>query len=140
VKIAQWSKDGHCFHCDKFFMNGHKLVCKQLFSIEVVDDEDTREMLVDAADPTISIHALTGIHPRSGKTMQLFILVNGVQLMTLLDSGLTHNLVDLEAARASASSLADAPAFTSQLQMVTASTARGVAVAWPCPSPMNNSS
>jgi hypothetical protein len=28
VKVAQCHKDGQCFHCDEFFMNGHKQVCK----------------------------------------------------------------------------------------------------------------
>jgi hypothetical protein len=97
VEIAQRHKDGQCFHCDNFFTNEHKLVCKQLFSIEVVDDEDTRETPADAADPTISIHALTGISPCSNRTMQLFVLINWAQLTTLLDSRSTHNFLDLEA-------------------------------------------
>jgi hypothetical protein len=69
-----------------------------LFIIKVVDDKATKESPVEGADLTISIHALMGIRPRSGKTMQLFVLVNGVWLLALLDSGSTHNFLDLEAA------------------------------------------
>jgi hypothetical protein len=28
AKIAQRRKDGKCYHCDEFFTNGHKAVCK----------------------------------------------------------------------------------------------------------------
>jgi hypothetical protein len=95
--VAQRRKDGQCFHCDEPYANGHKLVCKQLFSIEVLND-DTSAPTDDTTDPTISIHTLTGIRPRSGKTMQLPIAINRVRLTALLDYGSTHNFVDLEAA------------------------------------------
>jgi hypothetical protein len=39
-----------------------------------------------------------GIHPRSGKTMQLLLVANGVQLRALLHSSSTHNFVDSAAA------------------------------------------
>jgi hypothetical protein len=28
AEVAQCRKDGQCFHCNDFFMNGHKVVCK----------------------------------------------------------------------------------------------------------------
>jgi hypothetical protein len=59
AEIAQRHTDNKCFHCDELFTNGHKLICKQHFSIEVVDaDADTA---TEGAEPTISIHAVTGI-------------------------------------------------------------------------------
>jgi hypothetical protein len=79
-------------------MQGHKQVCKQLFSIEVLDDDDDPAPPIDTTDLTISIHTLTGIWSRSGKTMQLHVDVNGVRLLTLLNSGSTHNFIDLDAA------------------------------------------
>jgi hypothetical protein len=45
-------------------------------------------------DPTISLHALTGIRPCSGQTMQVSVIINGCSLVVLLDSGSTHNFVD----------------------------------------------
>jgi hypothetical protein len=73
-----------CFRCDEFFTNGHKAVYKQLFSIEVVD-EDTDESTPDAAEPTISIHALAGIQPCAGHTMKIVVDINGARLLALLD-------------------------------------------------------
>jgi hypothetical protein len=72
-------------------MQGHKKQCKQLFVIEVVVDDTDGEPPADGAEPTISLHALAGIQPRFGRTMQVYVLVNGARLRALLDSGSTHN-------------------------------------------------
>jgi hypothetical protein len=114
AEVVQRRMDGQCFHYEDFFTHGHKLVCKQLFCIKVVDGADSVASPADATDsaappadttdPTISIHMLKVIHLRSRKTMQLFIVVNGAHLTALLDFGSTHNgarltvvNVDLEA-------------------------------------------
>jgi hypothetical protein len=53
----------------------------------------------EAADtPMISIHTITGIGPRAGRTMQLYAVINGARITAVLDSGSTHNFVDLETA------------------------------------------
>jgi hypothetical protein len=96
AEITERRKDGCCFHCDELFTNGHKLVCKQLFIIELIhDDESPGDN--DGADPTISIHVLTGIVPRSSRTMKVTVLINEVALMALLDFGSTNNFVDMDA-------------------------------------------
>jgi hypothetical protein len=70
-------------------------VCKRLFLIELLDNDDMEEL------PTISLHVITGIQPRSGRTMQVLVIINGAHLSALLDSGSTHNFVDsTSAARA----------------------------------------
>jgi hypothetical protein len=63
-----------------------------------LDEDDDQMPPIDPTDPTISIHALTSIRQRSGKTMQLHVDINGACLLTLLDSSSTHNFVNLEAA------------------------------------------
>jgi hypothetical protein len=94
AEVPQHLKDGQCFHCDAFFTNGHKQVCKQLFCIEVIEDNDAP---TDATDTSvISIHALTGIRPRMGRTMQLYVVINGARITTFLASGSTHNFMDLD--------------------------------------------
>jgi hypothetical protein len=79
-------------------VQGHKKHCKQLFVIKVVAEEDVDEQDTDSVEPTISLHALIGIHPRSGHTMQVYILINGTKLRALLDFGSTHNFIDSKAA------------------------------------------
>jgi hypothetical protein len=71
-------------------------VSKQLFTIELIDNDEPLTV-GEAFDPTISIHALMGIEPRSGRTMKTTIIINTVSLMALLDSGSTHNFVDTAA-------------------------------------------
>jgi hypothetical protein len=80
AEIAQRRKDGKCFCCDEPYVQGHKKHCKQLFVIEVVAEEDRDEQDTNGAEPTISLHALTNIQPRSGHTMQVYILINGAKL------------------------------------------------------------
>jgi hypothetical protein len=60
--------------------------------------DDTEDLTPDSTEPTISIHALTGIQSRHCRTMQLRVDINGACLLALLDSGSTHNFVDIEAA------------------------------------------
>jgi hypothetical protein len=62
-------------------------------------------------DPTISIHALTGIQPRSVKTMQVYVDINSTRLRALIDSGLRHNFIDLEAAARAGIALHDHPSL-----------------------------
>jgi hypothetical protein len=61
--------------------------------IEVIE-EDAVALADNAGDPTISLHALTGIQPRTGHTMQIIVNVNGARHVALLNSGSTHNFID----------------------------------------------
>jgi hypothetical protein len=65
--------------------------------IEVIE-EDTVAPADNAGDPTISLHALTGIQPRKGHTMQIIVNVDGARHVALLNSGSTHNFIDEQAA------------------------------------------
>jgi hypothetical protein len=93
AEIADHRIKGLCFRCDEKFVPGHREECKRLFIIEVLIDDDTPPPPADG-DPTISIHALTGIQPRTSKTMQVQMFVG----TTLLNSGSTHNFIDVAAA------------------------------------------
>jgi hypothetical protein len=90
-------ENGQCFHCHEHFTNGHKLVCKQLFCIDLVEEHSDAEFIGDTTDPMISMHALMGIQPRSSKTMQVYVDINSTRLCALIDSGSMHNFVDIEA-------------------------------------------
>jgi hypothetical protein len=89
---------GKCFHCDELFIHGHKEHCKRLFSIEAVFDEECVSDPSNGGKPTISIHALTGIQPRTGRTMHVHMHIAGTLLITLLNMGSTHNFIDTDAA------------------------------------------
>jgi hypothetical protein len=75
----------------------------------VLGDDDETDPSPQDTEPTISIAALTGIHPRKGRTMQVFVTIHGAVLRALLDFGSAHNFVDSEAA-ARAGIVFDTPA------------------------------
>jgi hypothetical protein len=64
-----------------------------LFVIEVVDDNNDEGLSPLEGEPTISIHALTGIQPRAARTIMIVVVINGTRLLALLDSGPTHNFI-----------------------------------------------
>nr|CCI55439.1 PH01B031C15.22 [Phyllostachys edulis] len=84
---------GLCYNYNEKFHPGHQKLCKHIFSLQVEpDSEDEEEEPKVAA--TISLLALTGI--RKTQTMQLAVIINGVHLLALVDSGSTHNFVAAE--------------------------------------------
>ncbi|XP_071728193.1 uncharacterized protein [Rutidosis leptorrhynchoides] len=105
---------GQCFYCDQKYAPGHK--CPgQLYSLEVVVDEEVEHQLLSemsdieeeeehefAADqginsPHISLNALTGTN--AYQTMRVKGLVNKYKIHILIDSGSTHNFLDINVAK-----------------------------------------
>jgi hypothetical protein len=95
-QVADRRRKNQCFHCNEQYSLGHKEQCKQLFIIEVIAEDGEATQTID--NPTISLHALTGIQLRSGCTMQVAVAINRFFLSALLDSRSTHNFVDTTAA------------------------------------------
>jgi predicted aspartyl protease len=60
--------------------------------------EEDDQLPDGAPEPTILLHALTGIQSRSGRTMLLPVFINGAGLTALVDSDSTHNFIDTDAA------------------------------------------
>ena len=91
---------GLCFNCNEKFGRGHNRVCQRIFLLDLApdDDDDTASDTADAtpADPQISLHAIAGV--RTSETMQMHIMLGGVSLLALIDSGSTHNFIAEEAA------------------------------------------
>lgn len=93
-----------CFKCNGKWGPDHTCAIKgKLFLIVDVDDEDDigvdtgwqgRKLIEEAQDaPQISLNALTGISTL--QTMRTHVLLKGVKVTTLIDSGSTHNFVDM---------------------------------------------
>ncbi|XP_022040582.1 uncharacterized protein LOC110943134 [Helianthus annuus] len=92
---------GECFWCPEKFTSTHKCPRKQLYVLEIDDQESdegtelqNEETLIDTTvdDPLISIHALTGVP--SFSTMQVVGNIGTKTLRILTDSGSTHNFLD----------------------------------------------
>ena len=80
---------GLCYNCDEKFVPGHQRFCQRIFMLQVEPDDDDLEEA--NADATISLLALIGI--RKSQMMQLPVMIHGIQLMALIDSGSTHNFI-----------------------------------------------
>jgi hypothetical protein len=91
AEIADRRIKGLCFKCDEKFVLGHRDSCRHLFCIKLLDDDD------DGTDPTISLAALNNIQPRTRRTMHVTVLIGDTPLRVLLDSGSTHNYIDIAA-------------------------------------------
>jgi hypothetical protein len=63
-----------------------------------VVSEEEGDSSTATEEPTIFVHALTGIQSWSRKTMLLLVMINGTHLRALLDSRSTHNFIDIAAA------------------------------------------
>jgi hypothetical protein len=120
AEVAERHHKNQCFHCNEQYVYDHMEQCKQLFTIEVITEEGMAQLTAD--DPTISLHVLTGIQPRSGRTMQVTDAINGFLLMVLLDSVSNHNFVDTATTVWVGLALCAYTAPTSPLPMATAST------------------
>jgi hypothetical protein len=106
--MAQRRADGLCYNCDEKFVLGHR--CKKLFIIEVVAFEDEEEEAVDETiecaalsgalvEPGISLHAITGVRAQGFQTMKVYVSIGDAVAVALLDSGSSHNFVDVEMAQ-----------------------------------------
>jgi hypothetical protein len=65
--VAKCHHENQCFQCNDQYVHDHKEQCKQLFMIESITNEPPVQTSED--NLTISLHALTGIQPRSGHMM-----------------------------------------------------------------------
>jgi hypothetical protein len=85
---------GLCFNCNEKFGRSHNRVCQRIFLLDLALEDDEGDSGAD--EPQISVHMITGI--RTSETMQVCIQLGGVSLLTLLDSGSTHNFIVEEVA------------------------------------------
>ncbi|XP_021971560.1 uncharacterized protein LOC110866725 [Helianthus annuus] len=93
---------GECFWCPEKFSSTHKCPNKQLYVLEIEDEDegvdaecqDAVDTMIDTTtnDPLISIHALTGVP--SFSTMQVVGNIGTKTLHILTDLGSTHNFLD----------------------------------------------
>ncbi|KAD2394077.1 hypothetical protein E3N88_41054 [Mikania micrantha] len=91
---------GECFWCTEKFVPGHKCSRRQVFLIEVDDADEGEETEVpteEEEEHLISIHALTGLPSYS--TMRVKGSMGTRQLHILIDSGSTHNFIDVKLAK-----------------------------------------
>lgn len=98
---------GLCYFCDEPFTPEHGLTHKTLqlhvMEVDELQEGAEEEVLLEnsmgsnSIDPQISVHALTGI--ANFHTMRVTGYYQKKPLHVLIDSGSTHNFLDIEAAK-----------------------------------------
>jgi hypothetical protein len=105
AEMAQRRTEGLCYNCDEKFVVGHR--CKKLFVLEIADSDDKAvdediecSALKFVGDtPSISLHTVTGVRTRGYQTMKVYVTIGDAIAIALLDSGSTHNFIDVDMAR-----------------------------------------
>ncbi|XP_039827557.1 uncharacterized protein LOC120689329 [Panicum virgatum] len=103
AEMSQRRAEGLCYNCDEKFVTGHR--CKKLFVIEIVgfDDADTNPTAatISATDdtPGISLHAIIGVRARGCQTIKVLVSIGNMTGIVLLDSGSSHNFINVDMAR-----------------------------------------
>jgi hypothetical protein len=88
---------GLYYNCDEKFTRGHNHICKRLFLLEGIEEDDDGaawEAAEDAGNeetPVFSLQALVGV--ALADTMQLQVALGAASLVTKPDSGSTHNFI-----------------------------------------------
>ncbi|KAF3655276.1 hypothetical protein FXO37_16030 [Capsicum annuum] len=95
AEMVERRMKGLCYNYDELYSIGHQ--CKKLFWLEVADPDDENPDQRDVQEPEISLHAITG--QKSARLMQLRALMEGQALLSLVDSGSTHNFISCTEAR-----------------------------------------
>ncbi|KAJ1294896.1 hypothetical protein BS78_01G181300 [Paspalum vaginatum] len=113
-EMAERRRLGLCFNCNEKYTRGHNRFCRRIFFLdgveigEAADAADDAEQ--DAGAPCFSLQAVAGV-PMAG-TMQVAVALGAASLVTLLDSGSTHNFILEAAARRSGLPLRPRPRLT----------------------------
>lgn len=106
-EIEEKRANNICFFCNEKFHPGHK--CKaQVYRLEIMEDSDDEEFKeeerlegeqekLEEETPQISLQALAGIN--TYQTMRLVGRIGKHTLQNLVDSGSTHNFLDMDVAR-----------------------------------------
>ncbi|KAL4379791.1 hypothetical protein GQ457_02G012610 [Hibiscus cannabinus] len=112
AEIEDRRKKGLCFWCASKYTPGHKCAKSQLYQIVVdrVEEEGEPEVFLDCEEdvgegmkgskidnPVLSLHAMWGM--AGYETMRLRVKMGGVELVALVDSGSTHNFLNITVAK-----------------------------------------
>jgi len=103
---------GLCFNCDEKYSRGHNKVCKQLFFVDSIADEEDDD--VDAASetetPVFSLHALAGVPV--GNPILLQVSLGAATLVALVDTGSSHSFIGESAAQRTGLAIQPRPRLT----------------------------
>jgi hypothetical protein len=103
---------GLCFNCDEKYSRGHNKVCKRLFFVDSMaeDEDDDVEEGADTETQVFSLHAVAGVSV--GNPILLQVALGAATLVALVDTGSTHNFIGEAAAHRTGLSIQPRPRLT----------------------------
>ncbi|KAD5960328.1 hypothetical protein E3N88_11800 [Mikania micrantha] len=101
-EIEEKSLKEECFVCTEIYVRGHQYKNRQLFSIELIAEDEVQDdaneaMLENDYTPCISLNAIMGVSSYS--TMRVKGSIGTKPLHILIDSGSTYNFLDANLAQ-----------------------------------------
>ncbi|GKV33977.1 hypothetical protein SLEP1_g42408 [Rubroshorea leprosula] len=109
VEMEDKKRKGLCFLCDEKYTPGHRCAKKGLYNLEIqatdeeidVENDEMEETQslnqLSTIEPRISIHPLTG--EQAYNTLKVIGFVKKRPILILIDSGSTHNFLDVRLAK-----------------------------------------
>ncbi|KAI4303882.1 hypothetical protein MLD38_039466 [Melastoma candidum] len=99
-EIAERRQKGLCFGCNEPYIRDHRCSRRQIFSLwvnSVGDEDESRQPIGEKdEDVQVTLHAINGEDGVEGaKTMRVEGQYKGKTLQILIDSGSTHNFIDM---------------------------------------------
>lgn len=100
VEYAEKRKKNMCFYCDAPYVQGHDCELRRLNNIEIRIGDDEEEVFVEASDEEllnceepagVDLYAVNGMPVFN--TPKILGEIEGRKVVTLLDSGSSHNVI-----------------------------------------------
>lgn len=94
-EVDHCRRNGLCFHCKEKYVRGHTCEKKQLLLIDVQDTICDENEELETEEPEITTCALFGTSAPSINTMKVCGSIKNCPATILIDSGSSHNFVDV---------------------------------------------
>lgn len=95
AEMQEKRQNGQCYFCPEPYSKDHKCAAKGVFLMELAEGEED-PLGDDVTNLEISLYALTGLG--LANSMMLQVVIGGVQLKALVDTGSTHSFIHSDVA------------------------------------------
>ena len=99
MQMSERRKKGLCYNCDERWSSDHKCKNRKLYLMEEVEDEEAELVEMDEEEEKAEITLCVLLASTSPSTMRVIAILNGQKTVIHLDTGSTHNFMDVTLAK-----------------------------------------